>query len=66
MRTEFNNGYMSDKELAEYFSVGRSSIWAYVKSGRLEPPLRISTKSVRWSAEQVKKFEEQLKNEFDQ
>lgn len=65
MRIKLNEHYFDDKSLASYFKVGRSTIWSYVKAGRLEKPLRLSARTVRWSPEQVMKFEKSLVEGFE-
>lgn len=41
-------GYVSDKQLAAYFSVSRATIWRWVKEKRIPEPIRLSPGCTRW------------------
>ena len=40
-------------ELSELLSIGKSTIWAWVKSGRFPKPLKMSSRMTVWSAADV-------------
>ena len=47
--SEFNpNGWNSDAVLAKHFGVSRSTIWRWVKTGRLQQPVKIGSNVTRW------------------
>lgn len=47
--------YYSDKQLAEYLGIGRSTVWYYVKLHKLPKPIKING-STRWNIDEVLKF----------
>ena len=49
--------FLADKTLAARYEVSRSTIWRWVREGRLPKPLKING-STRWSSEQLSKWEQ--------
>jgi predicted DNA-binding transcriptional regulator AlpA len=45
--------YMSDIQLAARYGVSRSTIWRWMCSGRLPPPVQITPGTTRWLASEV-------------
>lgn len=52
-----NNIYLSDTQLAERFSVSRSTIWRWVSTGRLHKPKKLSPGCSRWLLSEIEEFE---------
>lgn len=48
-------GYLTDRQLAEYYTVSRATIWRWVRQGRLPQPIQISAGTTRFSAEAIQK-----------
>ena len=40
-------------ELSELLSIGKSTIWAWVKAGRFPKPLKMSSRMTIWSAADI-------------
>lgn len=40
-------------ELSDLLSIGKSTIWAWVKAGRFPKPLKMSSRMTVWSAADV-------------
>jgi len=40
-------------ELSELLSIGKSTIWAWVKVGRFPKPLKMSSRMTVWSANDI-------------
>ena len=49
-------------ELARLLDISTRTIWRYVAIGRLPEPVRFSKVCVRWKAEEVQQYIDQLKN----
>jgi prophage regulatory protein len=45
--------YLTDRQLAEHYSVSRATIWRWVQQGRLPQPVQISAGTTRFSAEAI-------------
>lgn len=45
--------YLTDRQLAEHYSVSRATIWRWVQQGRLPQPIQISPGTTRFSAEAI-------------
>ncbi len=39
---------LNDREVAEFFGVGRGTIWAWSRNGILPPPVAIGPRVKRW------------------
>ena len=49
------------KEVAELLSCGKSTVYLYVKEGKLNPPTKLSTRVAVWSDEDIRAFIERAK-----
>jgi prophage regulatory protein len=49
--------WVSDKTLAEYYEVDRSTIWRWVKIGKLPPPEKIGDNCTRWDFQKIQESE---------
>lgn len=49
--------WVTDRFLAEYFSVSRVTIWAWSKNGRLPPPEKIGPNCTRWDFHKIQEGE---------
>lgn len=47
--------YLSDRDLSRKYGVSRSTIWRWVKEGRLPEPVKISPGTTRWPLSAVEK-----------
>ena len=47
------NVYLTDKDLAARYQVKRSSVWRWVRSGILPPPVKISEGCSRWVKSEI-------------
>jgi prophage regulatory protein len=45
--------YLTDRQLAEHYTVSRATIWRWVQQGRLPQPIQISAGTTRFSAEAI-------------
>ena len=45
--------YLSDKQVAQRYSIGRSTVWQWVKDGLLPSPVRFGQRCSRWSSEDL-------------
>lgn len=50
--------YLSDKQLAERFSVGRATIWRWVKSELFPKPIKLSASCTRWKLSEIEVWEQ--------
>ena len=51
---EHGTGYSSDKTLARYFDISRSTVWLWSKTGRLPKPKKLSEGTSRFENSKVK------------
>jgi predicted DNA-binding transcriptional regulator AlpA len=56
-----DQGLWSPRQLAEFLGVSRRTVWTMVARGQLPPPLHISRNVVRWEADTLAEFIEQLR-----
>ena len=49
--------YLSDKQLAERFSVGRATIWRWIKDQNFPKPIKLSENCTRWRLSDVEQWE---------
>lgn len=47
--------YLTDRQLAEHYSVSRATIWRWVQQGRLPPPIQISAGTTRFSSDAIER-----------
>ena len=45
--------YVSADQLAEHYSVNRSTIWRWAQRGLLPRPVRISEQCTRWDLDEI-------------
>lgn len=45
--------WVSDRTLAQYFEVDRSTIWEWAKIGKIPPPKKFSPRTNRWDIDAV-------------
>lgn len=51
--------YLSDKLLAERFSVSRATIWRWTSENKLPKPIKLATGTTRWRLADIEAFEAQ-------
>ena len=44
-----NDRYLRVNEVIEMLSVGKSTIWAWVKQGKFPPPIKVNEQTTLWS-----------------
>lgn len=52
--------FCKDSDLAKRFAVSRCTIWRWVKSAGLPPPVKLSTRCTRWKKSEVDEWEASL------
>jgi len=55
--------YVSDKQLAQRYSVTRKTIWSWVSTGLLPRPKRLSPKCTRWRLDQIEQRDDERDDE---
>ncbi|OOZ40236.1 helix-turn-helix transcriptional regulator [Solemya elarraichensis gill symbiont] len=45
--------YIDDKQVAERYNVGRSTVWQWVKDGFLPNPVRFGQRCTRWDSDDL-------------
>jgi prophage regulatory protein len=45
---------LRDKEVAEMLSIGRSTVWLYVRDGRLPKPIKLSDRVSVWKVSDIR------------
>ena len=50
LKTPTKDSYYRDRDLAALFKVGRNTIWRWVSTGHLPPPVKLSPHCSRWRA----------------
>lgn len=58
--------YLTDRQLAEHYTVSRSTIWRWVQQGRLPPPVQISAGTTRFSAEAIEQRDRERESQQEQ
>lgn len=51
--------YLSDKLLAERFSVSRATIWRWTAEKKLPQPVKLAAGTTRWRLADIEQFEAQ-------
>lgn len=51
-----HDGFVNDEQIAYFVGVHCTTIWAWVKRGKLPPPIKLSAGVTRWNAAEVRKF----------
>lgn len=59
MPMEKTQRLLSDRELAALFGVSRQSVWRWVRTGALPPPLTVGERTRRWRQTDVEELLEQ-------
>ncbi|MGE0810837.1 MAG: helix-turn-helix transcriptional regulator [Immundisolibacter sp.] len=49
--------FLTDRQLATRFAVGRTTIWRWTQEGRLPPAVRLSPGVTRWRLCDIEMFE---------
>lgn len=52
-----DNLYLSDKQVAERYSVGRATLWRWLKKGEFPKPTKFSPGCTRWRLSDLKNWE---------
>jgi len=52
--------FVTDRQLAERYSVSRASIWRWVRTGQLPQPIYLASGTTRWNLEDVVQHEQRL------
>ena len=52
--------YLREPDLRERYGVGRTTIWRWVKTGNLPPPVRLGPNVVGWAEEKLDERDEKL------
>jgi predicted DNA-binding transcriptional regulator AlpA len=45
--------YLSDKSVAKRYEIGRSTVWYWVKIGKLPKPHKLSSNTTRWKIQEL-------------
>jgi len=56
MKTET---FLSDKQLSLRYNIGRSSVWRWLKEGKLPNPTRFGSGTTRWRLSDIEKWEDE-------
>lgn len=51
--------YLSDRQVAERFSVSRVTVWRWVERGRFPSPVKLSPGCTRWRLSDVEMWEQE-------
>ena len=51
--------FLSDRDLANRYSVGRTTIWRWLADGRLPAPVHLTPGTTRWRLSDIEAFEAQ-------
>jgi prophage regulatory protein len=50
--------YLSDKGVAARYNIGKSTVWYWVKKGKLPRPYKIGENTTRWKVAELNEFDE--------
>ncbi len=53
--------YISDKQVAARYHIGRSTVWLWVKRGILPGPLKFGQRCSRWDTDDLDKHDKKAK-----
>ncbi|MCP3671349.1 MAG: AlpA family phage regulatory protein [Gammaproteobacteria bacterium] len=56
-----NKQYLSDRQVASRYSIGRSTVWQWVKDGLLPAPIRFGQRCSRWDSDALDAQDEKMK-----
>ena len=48
-----SKNWISDRTIAQRFEISRSTVWAWARSGKLPPPVKLGENVTRWDEEEV-------------
>lgn len=51
---DWDNRYLTDKEVAAIYGVARATVWRWVGDGTLPAPIKIGGNTTRWHGEAIK------------
>ncbi|RHW22683.1 helix-turn-helix transcriptional regulator [Pseudomonas jilinensis] len=57
MSTTLAPQYITDVQIAAAFAVSRSTVWRWVKEGRLPQPVKLSPGCTRWRLDQIQQLQ---------
>lgn len=49
--------FLSDRDLANRYSIGRTTVWRWLADGRLPPPVQLTPGTTRWRLIDIEAFE---------
>lgn len=52
-----NDTYLTDKQVAERYNVGRATAWRWVQDGDFPKPIKLSPGCTRWKLSDIEKWE---------
>lgn len=52
-----NKQYLTDKQLADRWSVSRDTIWRWKRAGLIPAPIKIGPNTTRWKLEEIEDHE---------
>ena len=52
-----NVTYLTDKQIAERYKVGRATPWRWVQEGHFPSPIKLSPGCTRWKLSDLEKWE---------
>lgn len=55
--------FFADKDMAARYQVSRQTVWRWVREGRFPKPIRLGAAAIRWSEEDILKWEQEKKAE---
>ncbi len=55
--------YLRVNEVAKMLGIGKSTVWFWVRENRLIQPIKISPRVTVWEEEDIKKWQEEKKEE---
>lgn len=58
--------YLKDTQVANRYSVDRSTIWRWVKEGKLPKPCKLGIRSTRWRIVELEQWESSRFSREDQ
>jgi len=52
-----NDTYLTDKQIAERYNVGRTTCWRWVQEQNFPKPIKLSPGTTRWKLSDIEKWE---------
>ncbi len=53
----FTESYLTDKQVADRYSVSRTTPWRWVEKGRFPKPVKLSPGCTRWRVSEIQAWE---------